>query len=286
MDARSDVDKETENQRAELRGHQHLNARGILARTLCRHCPHGVPCPFRSFLSDRWRQPDFEDRKRARQKFPWLMAENGNACTTCGYLSLTPGFFAPFYYCQCLCPSGQRCSNTNDGSFERRLVSAYNVYLHILCMIEPDKGTRFSSSVKHLHNMHLSAPSPQIQIWTTNTWDGLLMVAQRKGASNIHRILARFMHIWDQHMYAPEIYCPTFSAEPASDSPLPLINHGWRTVAIRWDPSNGPTFTFNGRSFPTNFKMGHAERPLNWNIWKFSLRWGWVSGSFARLVVD
>jgi len=52
MDARSDVDEETENQRAELGGHQHLNARGILARTRCRQCPRGVPCPFGSFLSD------------------------------------------------------------------------------------------------------------------------------------------------------------------------------------------------------------------------------------------
>jgi len=37
MDAQSDVDEETENQRAELGGHQHLNARGILVRTRCRH---------------------------------------------------------------------------------------------------------------------------------------------------------------------------------------------------------------------------------------------------------
>jgi hypothetical protein len=118
MDARSDVDEETGIQRAELGGHQHLNAGGILARTRCRHCPHGVPCPFGSFLSDRLRQSDFEDRKRARQKLPSLMAENGNACTTCAYLSPTPGFSAPFYYCQCLCPYGQRCSDTNDGSFE------------------------------------------------------------------------------------------------------------------------------------------------------------------------
>ena len=44
--------------------------------------------------------------------------------------------------------------------------------------------------------------------------------------------------------------------------------------AIRWDPSNAPTFTFNRRSFPMNFKIGHVERPLN--IWKFSVRWGWV----------
>jgi len=95
------------------------------------------------------------------------MAENGNAYTTCAYLSSTPGFFVPFYYYQCLCPYGQRYLNTNDGSFERRVVPAYNVYLHILCMIEPGKGMRFSSSVKHLHNMHLSVPSPQIHLgWT------------------------------------------------------------------------------------------------------------------------
>ena len=46
MDARNDVDEETENQRAELGGHQLLNERGILARTRCRQCAHGVPCPF------------------------------------------------------------------------------------------------------------------------------------------------------------------------------------------------------------------------------------------------
>ena len=76
------------------------------------------------------------------------MAEKENAYTTCAYLSPTPGFFAPFYYLQCLCPYGQRFSNTNDGSFERSVVSAYNAYLHILCLIEPGKGIRFSSSVK------------------------------------------------------------------------------------------------------------------------------------------
>jgi len=182
MDVRSNVDEETENQRAELRGHQHLSECGILARTQCWHCPHGVPCPFSAFMSDQWHEPAFEDRKRAWQKLPSLMAVNGNAFMTCAYLSPTPGFFAPFYYCQCLCPYSQRCSDTNGGSFERRVVSVYNVYLHILCMIEPVKGMWFSSSVKHLHNMHLSALSLQIQIQTTNTSDGLLMVAQRKGA--------------------------------------------------------------------------------------------------------
>ena len=111
------------------------------------------------------------------------------ASTTCAYLSPTPGFFAPFYYCQCLCPYGQRCSDTNDGLFERRVVSVYNVYLHILCMIEPGKDIWFSSSVKNLHNMHLSRRLHR------STSDGLLMVAQRKGVFNIHCILARFMHI-------------------------------------------------------------------------------------------
>ena len=46
-------------------------------------------------------------------------------------------------------------------------------------MIEPGKDIRFSSSVKHLHNMHLSRRLHR------STSDGLLMVAQRKGALNI-----------------------------------------------------------------------------------------------------
>ena len=108
MDARGDIDEETEKQRAELGDNQHMNARGILTRTRCQQCPHGVSCPFGSFLSDRGRQPDFVVRKRARQQLPSLMTDSGNACTTCSYLSPTPGFFAPFYYCQCLCPYGQR----------------------------------------------------------------------------------------------------------------------------------------------------------------------------------
>jgi len=164
-----------------------LNTSGILARTRCRQFPHGVPCPFGSFLSDRRRQPDFEDYKRARQKLPSLMAENRNACTTCAHLRL----LCSILLFQCLCPyiNGQGCSDTNDGLFERRVVSVYNAYLHILCMIEPGKDIRFSSSVKNLHNMHLSRRHHR------STSDGLLMVAQRKSALNIHCILARFMHI-------------------------------------------------------------------------------------------
>jgi len=53
MDARSDVDKETENQRAELGGHQHLNARGILATFLHAHgvCTVHMVCLALSDLS-------------------------------------------------------------------------------------------------------------------------------------------------------------------------------------------------------------------------------------------
>jgi len=131
MDARSDVDEETEDQRAELRGHQHLNACGIIARTRCQHCPHSVTCPFLSFLSD-WRPPDFEDLKRAWQRLPSLMAENGNACTTCAYLSPTPGFFALFYYYQCLCPYSERCSDTNDGHLNKGW-SLYTMYICTFC---------------------------------------------------------------------------------------------------------------------------------------------------------
>ena len=95
-------DQEKEYQQIELGGHQHVNARGILARTPCRHCPHSVPCPFES---GRRRRGGFEDRKAARQGLPSLMAENGNACTTYAYCGPTPGFSAPFHHGQCLCPA-------------------------------------------------------------------------------------------------------------------------------------------------------------------------------------
>ena len=49
-----------------------------------------------------------------------------------------------------------------------------------------------------------------------STSDGLLMVAQRKGSLNIHCILARLMHIWDQHIHTPELCCLTFGTEPAT----------------------------------------------------------------------
>jgi len=125
MDIWSDVDKEKENQRAELEDHQHLNARGILARTPCQYCPHSVPCPFRSFLSDLWRHLILRIGDRPDRNYPRC----GNACTTCACLSPTPGFFNPFYYCQCLCPYGQRCSDTNDG----RLNEGWSLHKMYIC---------------------------------------------------------------------------------------------------------------------------------------------------------
>jgi len=53
-------DQEKEYQQTELEGHQHVNARGILARTQCWHCQQSVPCPFES---GRRRWGGFEDRK-------------------------------------------------------------------------------------------------------------------------------------------------------------------------------------------------------------------------------
>ena len=40
--------------------------------------------------------------------------------------------------------------------------------------------------------------------------------------------------------------------DSVSCSPAPLINHGWRTAAIRWDLWNGPAFTFHGTGWKTS----------------------------------
>jgi len=85
--------------------------------------------PFRIIPVRPMTPPDSEDRKRARQKLPSPMAENWNACTTCAYLSPTPDFFAPFYCCQCLCPYGQCCSDTNDG----RLNEGWSLHTMYIC---------------------------------------------------------------------------------------------------------------------------------------------------------
>jgi len=153
-------------------------------------------------------------------------------------------------------------------------------------MIEPSKGMRFSSGVKHLYNMHLSVSSQQIQTGTTNTLDGLLMVAQRKGAYKIHCIFARFMHIWDQHMYAPQLRCLTFGAEPASGlgqsstADQPWMAHGsnsmglfkWSHIWIWWEVLSH------------ELQNGPCRKTLNWNIWTFSLRWGWVCLERTRIL--
>ena len=78
-------------------------------------------------------------------------------------------------------------------------------------------------------------------------------------------------------MDAPELYCRTFGAEPASglgQSSTADQPGGMDSARRQFDGTLRmvPHFTFDGRSFPTNFKMDHVERPLNWNIWKFLLR--------------
>ena len=77
-------------------------------------------------------------------------------------------------------------------------------------MIESGKGVRFSSSVKHLQNMHLSAPSPQIHLgWTI---DG----RSKKGRFK-HTLYFGTLHSYLRSAYAsPELFGLTFSAEPAS----------------------------------------------------------------------
>ena len=81
-------------------------------------------------------------------------------------------------------------------------------------------------------------------------------------------------------MDAPELYCLTFGAEPASGlgqsstADQPWMAHGgnsmgpfeWSYIYIRWE------------AFSTNFKMGHVERPLNWNIRKFSIIADYLGG--------
>jgi len=118
--------------------------------------------------------PDFEDRKWVWQKLPALMAENWNACTTCAYLNPTPGFFAPFYYCQFLYPYGQRCSDTNDGRLNEGW-SLHTIYICTFCAwLNPEKAC---SSVlvwdtcttcillRCLHRSQYEQPIRQMDYW-------------------------------------------------------------------------------------------------------------------------
>jgi len=78
---------------------------------------------------------------------------------------------------------------------------------------------------------HVEASAP----WCSNR----TMVNQSKpeGTHYIHRIFARWIHIGAWHRHALQFWCLTFGVEPdsVSCSPALLINHGWRTAAIRWD---------------------------------------------------
>jgi len=78
------LDQEKEYQQAELGGHQHVNARGILARTPCQHCPHSVSFEFPSGQQCRG---GFEDRKAGQT---WITLADGrewkcmhNICISC-----------------------------------------------------------------------------------------------------------------------------------------------------------------------------------------------------------
>jgi len=101
-----------------------------------------------------------------------------------------------------------------------------------------------------------------------STSDGLLMVAQRKGALNIHWHASCFGTL---HVYL----------RSASVCAWIILSNIWRWTRLwswvvhhRWSTMDGARRQFPTNfkmSFPTNFKMGHVERLLNWNISKFSL---------------
>jgi len=201
------------------------------------------------------------------------MAENGNACMTCAYLSPTPGFFAPFYYCQCLCPYSQRCSDTKDGCLNEGW-SLHTMYICIFCAwLNPAKVccsvlvwntcTR-CIFLRRLHRSKYEQLIRQMDYWWSLKERALktYTVFLHASCTSEINICKRLNYIFKHSALNPPL---------VSGSAPPLINHGWRTAELQWDPSNGPTFTFDGMSFSTNFKMGHVEKPLNWNIWKFSL---------------
>ena len=147
-----------------------------------------------------------------------------NVCTTCAHLSPIPG--NTYTTCAHLSPTPGSLFHFSIASVSALLVSAVQIQM----MDRLNEG--FS-----LHTMYIctfcvwlnpAKVCSSVLVWNTyttciflrrlqrSTSGGLLMVTQRKGALNIHCILARFIHIWDQHMYAPELYCLTFGAEPAS----------------------------------------------------------------------
>ena len=117
------------------------------------------------------------------------------------------------------------------------------------------------------------------------------------------------MHIWDQHIHAPELYCLTFGAEPASGlgqsstADQPWMAHGantmgpfkWSHIYIRWDVlsrelQNGSfrkTFEleyleiFNKLWFYFSNNRGSPATILTQNYWVNSLEWTKSSLSFG-----
>ena len=145
------------------------------------------------------------------------------------------------------------------------------LYLHI---IELGKGMRFSSSVNHLHNMHLSAPPPQIQIRTTNAADQYARWTI-DGCSKKGRF-KHTLHCDTLHAYLRSAYVCAW---------IILSNIRWwarlwsRAVFHRWSTMS---WMAHGGNFPrpskcpfprtSKWAMSKVERPLNWNIRKFFFR--------------
>ena len=123
MDVRSDVDEETENQRAE-----HFECTWY-------SCTHTVSAVCTRRALSFWILPV----RLATPTWFWgsqtgpteITLAGGRERTICAYLSPTPDFFAPFYYGQCLCPYSQRCSNTNDGLRVPFLPASQSQYLSL-----------------------------------------------------------------------------------------------------------------------------------------------------------
>jgi len=125
------------------------------------------------------------------------------------------------------------------------------------------------------------------------------MVIQRKGAYYIHRIFARFMHIWDRHMHAPQLYCLTFSAKPASGlGQSSTADQPWKVLTIRLVQWLGWVFKTKERKkedarqrydgtlqmVPHLHLIGRVRKHPKWQIWEFSLRWGWVFLERTRIL--
>jgi len=158
-------------------------------------------------------------------------------------------------------------------SFERRVVSVYNVCLHISCIIEPGKGMRFATSVE-TPAQHASFCAVSTDPNTNNQCLGWTIDGRSKKGRLLYTPYFCTLHAYLRSAYA----CAWIIL-----SNIQRWTRLWsRAVLHRWSTMDGARRQYDGtlQMVPplhsmgcpyTNFKMGHVERPLNWNIWKFSL---------------